>query len=73
MLDLSHEIKPIRVSFERVSDTVRISGVRVIQNRVSDRGMEVRVNACRERERMMNGKSKYGKRGHTSFVVRVAW
>ena len=32
VLELSHEIKPIRVSFERVSDTVRISGVRVIQN-----------------------------------------
>ena len=75
VLELSHEIKPIRVSFERVSDMVRISGVRVIQNRVSDRGMEVSVNACRERERerMMNGENNYGKRGHTSFVVRVAW
>ena len=30
VLELSHEIKPSRVSFERVSDTVRISGVRVI-------------------------------------------
>ena len=50
VLELSHEIKPIRVSFERVSDTVRISGVRVIQNRVSDRGTEVRVNECRARE-----------------------
>ena len=46
LLELSHEIKPIRVSFERVSDTVRISELKVIQNRVSDKGMEVRVNAC---------------------------
>ena len=50
IVELSHESQPIRVSFERVSDAVRVSGLRVIQNRGSDKRTEVRVNACSERD-----------------------
>ena len=50
MLELNNEIKLIRVSSERVLDTLRISGVKVIHNGVTNIDIVVSVNACRERE-----------------------
>ena len=64
IVELSHESQPIRVSFERVSDAVRVSGLRVIQNWSSDKRMEVRVNACRERENDEREEQIWEKRAH---------
>ena len=49
ILELINEGKQITVNFERVLDTVKISGIRVIPNRVIDRDTEFSMNMCRER------------------------
>ena len=49
VLELDKEIKPVRVSFESLLDTVRTSGVKVIQKRVSSTDTEARVNTCSEK------------------------
>ena len=53
----------------QVLDTVRISGIKVIQKWVSSGDTEARVNICRERERVMKVKSEYGRIGHISFLM----
>ena len=70
VLELNNEVKPIRVSLEWVLERVRISGIRVIQNRVSNGDTEISVNVCRV-ERVGRVRNRYGRRGHISFVVRV--
>ena len=44
------EIEPIRISFEWVVGTIRVSGIKVIQNRVGDADTVVRIDVCRESE-----------------------
>ena len=67
---MDKETKPVRVSFEWVLDTVRISGVKVIQKRVSSGDIEVSVSVCRESESGESKKANMGGQG-TSFVVRI--
>ena len=50
LLVLNNEIEPVQISFERVVDKVRISGVKVILNRASKVETEVIMCVCRERE-----------------------
>ena len=47
VVELDNEVKPVRVSFERVLDTVRISGINVIQKQVDSGDTEARVNIYR--------------------------
>ena len=44
-----NENKKITVNFERVLDTVKISGIRVIPDKTINRDMEFSIHACRER------------------------
>ena len=50
LLVLNNEVEPVQISFERVVDKVRISGVKVILNRASKVETEVNMCVCRERE-----------------------
>ena len=49
ILELNNEGKQMTVNFEWVLDTVKISGIRVIPNRVIDRDIEFSMNMCKER------------------------
>ena len=45
-------IKPVRDSFKRVLDNIRISGIKLVHKQVDRGDTEARVNACRvKRER----------------------
>ena len=46
--------EPVRVNFKRVLDEVRVTGVKMIQNRVGDGDIETKVNICRESEIVEN-------------------
>ena len=46
--------EPVRVNFKRVLDEVRVTGVKMIQNRVGEGIIETRVNVCQESESMEN-------------------
>ena len=48
ILELSNENKTITVNFERVLDTVKISGIRVIPDKTINRDTEFSIHACRE-------------------------
>ena len=50
MVELDHEFEQVRVSFERVLDKVKISGIKVIQKQVDGGDTWARVNMCRESE-----------------------
>ena len=48
VLELNSEVESVRINFERVVDAVRISGVRVIHDRVNRQEVEVSMNVCSE-------------------------
>ena len=51
VVELDHEVKPVRVSFERVLDKVKISGIKLIQKQVEGGDMGARKNVCRDSEK----------------------
>ena len=70
VLELDNEVKPVRVSYEQVLDTVRISGIKVIQKWVGSGDTEWEWIYV-EREREMKVKSEYGRTGHSLSLIHI--
>ena len=59
--------EPIRVDFKRVLDKARVTGVKMIQNRVGEGILETRVNVCQESESMGNDERVWENRAEIFF------
>ena len=50
MVELDHEFKQVRVSFERVIEEVKIVGIKIIQKQSDGGDTEMRVSMCGEND-----------------------
>ena len=50
IVEFNNGSEPVRVNFKRVTDEIKVMGIKIIQKRVGDGDIETRVNICRESE-----------------------
>ena len=58
VVELDHEFKQVRVSFEWVLGEVKIAAIKIIQKQFDGGDTEMRVNICRESEERERNESE---------------